>query len=96
MVTDIGKVSGIDQIVNTGKTKPVQRTEEVGIQDKVNVSAEAKRLADIEHTIQIVKNAPDVRLDKIAEAKKLIESGKYSNKDVLDKVADKILNNLGI
>ncbi len=96
MVTDIGKVSGIDQIVSTGKTKPTHKTEQPGIQDKVNVSAEAKRLADIEHTIEIVKNTPDVRLDKIAEAKKLIESGQYSNKDVLDKVADKILNNLGM
>lgn len=96
MVTDISKVSGIDKIVNTSQTKPSPKIDTSENMDKVNLSDEAKRMADIQRTIDIVKNSPDVRLDKVAEAKKLIESGEFSNKDIIDQVADKILKNMGM
>ncbi len=96
MVTDISKVSGIDKIVNTSQTKPNPKIDQSENMDKVNLSAEAKRMADIQRTIDIVKNSPDVRLDKVAEAKKLIESGEFSNKAIIDQVADKILKNMGM
>ena len=96
MVTDISKVSGIDKIVNTSKVKPAVKTDDSANMDKVNLADEAKRMADIQRTIDMVKNSPDVRLDKIEEAKKLIESGEFANKNIIDQVADKILKNMGI
>jgi negative regulator of flagellin synthesis FlgM len=93
---DINKISGADKIVNTGKTKVNYKADVKDVNDKLNISNEAKQMAEIRRSIDIVNNASDIRLDKVEEAKRLIESGEYSNKEILDKIADKLLKNLGI
>jgi len=92
---DISKINGIDKVLNTTKAKPAGKAEEVAQTDKVSLSAEARQMADLQKAIEIVKNAPDVRADKVAEMKKFIASGGYSNSDVISKVADKLLETLG-
>ena len=92
---DISKINSIDKVLNTAKTAPVSKAEEVRQTDQISLSAEAKQLAELQRAIDIVKNAPDVRADKVAEMKKFIASGGYSNSDVISKVADKLLETLG-
>ncbi len=55
------------------------------IKDEVIFSSEAK---DFQKMIEELKNIPDVREDKVAEYKKLIESGKYNVKteDIVDSI----------
>ena len=92
---DINKITGADAVVNTGKTKIPAKAEVRDTNDKVNISADAKRMAEVQNALNIVKSTPDVRADKIERAKQLIASGEYSNKEILNKVADKLLRNLG-
>jgi flagellar biosynthesis anti-sigma factor FlgM len=44
------------------------------VSDKVDVSGRAREIADI---MGAVKSIPDVRTEKVAEIKGLVESGKY-------------------
>ncbi len=55
------------------------------IKDEVVFSSEAK---DFQKMIEELKNIPDVREDKVAEYKKLIETGKYNVKteDIVDSI----------
>jgi negative regulator of flagellin synthesis FlgM len=92
---DISKINGIDKVLNTTKAKPAGKAEEVRQSDKVSLSAEAKQMAELQRAVDIVKNAPDVRADKVAEMKKFIANGGYSNSEVINKVADKLLETLG-
>lgn len=92
---DISKITGTDKVVNTGKAKVPTQKEVQDTTDKVSISAEAKKQAELQSALDIVKGTPDVRAEKIERAKQLIASGEYSNKDILDKVADKLLRNLG-
>ncbi len=92
---DISKITGTDGVVNTGKAKVPAKTDVRDLHDKVSITAEAKRMAEVQNALNIVKGTPDVRAEKIERAKQLIASGEYSNKEILDKVADKLLKNLG-
>lgn len=60
-----GKNGTIDQTGQTGQSK---------VADKVDVSGKAREIAEI---MGAVKSIPDVRTEKVAEIKGLIEAGKY-------------------
>jgi flagellar biosynthesis anti-sigma factor FlgM len=92
---DISKITGADAVVNTGKTKVPAKADIRDTDDKVSITAEAKRMAEVQNALNIVKGTPDVRAEKIERARQLIASGEYSNKEILDKIADKLLRNLG-
>lgn len=92
---DISKITGADKILNTNKTRPVQKAHNESKKDEVNLSSEAKRIAELQRTIDIIKTSPDVRADKIEHARKLIESGEYKSRNVIEKVADQLLDSLG-
>ncbi len=55
------------------------------IRDKVVFSSEAK---EFQKMLETLKSLPDVREDKVAEYKKLIESGNYNVKseDIVDSI----------
>lgn len=92
---DISKITGTDKVLNTGNTKAHSRADVRDIDDRVSITPEAKRMAEMQKAFEIVKNTPDVRAEKIEHAKQLIASGEYSNKEVLDKVVERLLQNLG-
>ena len=92
---DISKITGADKILKTNKSKPVQKLHSEPKTDEVKLSSEARKMAELQRTIEIIKTSPDVRADKIEHARKLIESGEYKSRAVLEKVADKLLDSLG-
>jgi negative regulator of flagellin synthesis FlgM len=92
---DINKIHGVEKVVAPAKTKTVDRTEGVASSDQVTLSAESREKADIRHAMEIVRSAPDVRADKVAEFKALVESGRFGNSEVIERVAKKMLEDLG-
>lgn len=54
--------------------------------EKVDLSSKAKEIQQIK---QIVENTPDVRIDKVEELKRQIESGIYQSDT--DKIAENIM-----
>lgn len=92
---DINKIEAIKEIIKPQKAKKLQQTSKVGRNDSVQISSEAKEMAELEKISNIVKKSPDMRMDKIAAAKEKIKSGNYFNKKVAESIADKILISLG-
>ena len=85
------KVDAYNAISQYYETTKIQKQGKVGnasFSDKIEISKEAK---DYQIAKQAVKNAPDIREDKVSDMKTRLESGTYnvSNSDLVDKLLDK-------
>lgn len=91
----IDRLNGIDPVK---PVRPLQKTHKVEPFDKgdeVSVSKEARVLSDANIALEAVRNAPDIREDKVAEVTKKFADPSYINNALLELVADKILDNYG-
>ncbi len=64
--------------------------------DSINLSDEARELAEAYYASQVAKETPDVRADRIAEIKEKIKDPSYINSAVIDTVANRIMDAYGI
>jgi anti-sigma28 factor (negative regulator of flagellin synthesis) len=93
----IDKIDNINNIVEPKKTKSVSKGSELKKTDSLEISTEGKQAAKIAEYTQIVKDIPDIRIDKVKTIKEQIERGtydKFTDEKVLEMVADKIATNL--
>jgi anti-sigma28 factor (negative regulator of flagellin synthesis) len=58
--------------------------------DDIVISSEAQAAATVAKTIQASQVIPDVRADRIAEAKEAIERGDFRKPEIVQVVADRI------
>ena len=93
---------GIDKIQNVNfnngynkinKNKSLNKTSS---SDSVNISEEAINKAETSKIMDIVKNSPDIREDKVREAKENINNPDYINEAIAKSLADKIMDLLEI
>ena len=70
------------------ETKPAYKND----YDSISVSNEARTMGELYKVSEMVKNAEDIRLDKVEEAKRKLEDPSYMNNAVLNVVADKIMD----
>ena len=61
----------------------------------MTVSEEATRLAEINFATQAVKNASDIRLDKVEEMKAKLKDPSYFD-SIVNSLADRIMEEYGI
>jgi negative regulator of flagellin synthesis FlgM len=94
----IDKIGNINNIVETKRSKSVQKnTETKKSSDSVQISSEGLKAAEEARFLQMVQEAPDVRADRVNQIKEQIANGTYDkhlDDKVLDMVADTLLNNL--
>jgi negative regulator of flagellin synthesis FlgM len=93
----IDKIDNINNIVDPKRTKSVSKNSELKKTDSLEISSEGKQAAKIAEYTQIVKDVPDIRVDKVNAIKEQIENGtydKFTDEKVLKMVADKIAANL--
>lgn len=84
----VDKVGGAGNIQPTNNIKPIDKTLSAGV-DRIEISNEAKIALQKERLFSIVKSAPDIREDKVLEARKRLDS--YMKDGV---IKDEILNAL--
>ena len=92
----IDRLNGIDPVKPVRPIQRTQRTEVCDKTDAVSVSNEARVLSDANIALEAVKNAPDIREDKVAKVKKKLTDPSYINNALLELVADKILDDYGL
>jgi len=92
----IDRLNGIDPVKPVQPIQRTQRTEILNKADAVSVSSEARVLSDANIALEAVRNAPDIREDKVAEVKKKFEDPSYINNALLELVADRILDDYGL
>lgn len=92
---DVGKIDGVHEpFLNQSRKEGQQRrqTEEARQGDKVNISPEAKKAAEVARLVSLVKQIPDVRDDKVVQAKERLQSPQDDN--VNNIVAQRLLDDL--
>ena len=72
--------------------KDAKITENDASEDSVNISSEAKQKLDKARLINTVKNLPEVREEKVIEARGKVESGELFSPEVTEKLADELDN----
>ncbi|MDD7417332.1 MAG: flagellar biosynthesis anti-sigma factor FlgM [Treponemataceae bacterium] len=93
----IERLSGINPLQNVQRSQQVSKKAEVStFEDTVVVSDEAKRLAEEYMLSEIAAQTPDIREDLVAQVKEKIKDPNYINAALLNSVADKFLESVGI
>lgn len=75
--------------VGPQETQPVEKSADVGRDDKVSLSQASKEMQLAENA---VAEQPDVREERVAELKQAIENGQYEMD--AEKMADKLVGNI--
>ena len=92
----IDRLGGINPLDNLQNAQRPQASRGGEIADSVSVSAEARGLAELRFAMDAVRAAPDVRADRVAEVSEKIKDPNYVTKAVIDIVADRFLDELGL
>ena len=90
----IDKIGNINNISDTKKNKPVSGKKSDARSDSIQISSEGKLAAETAKNIQIIKETPDIRSERVKEIKAKIDNGTYDfdNNKMLEMVADRIAN----
>jgi negative regulator of flagellin synthesis FlgM len=92
----IDKIGQITNLNGYNKINKVDSTKNIDSTDKINISNEALSKAESNKILEIVKSAPDVRADKIAEIKEKLKDPNYLNDAIIGKTADSIISSFKI
>ena len=92
----INKIGGTKDIFpsddsRVNKAKPGHK--KIG-DDQVSISKEAHKAQEISKDVDLVKNSPNIRRERIEEARERLSSGYYNNNKIIEEVADKIAQSL--
>jgi len=72
---------------DTERTEPSSGSDS---SDQVEISSQAQAAAVIANTLQAASTQPDIRADRVAEARAALERGDYRKPDVVATVAERI------
>ncbi len=97
----IDKIGPLDKILKTQSDIRINKSEKLSKKDRVELSPEAKRMAEISQVEAKVKAVPDIRADLTPERikdlrDKLENPDDYLTKEVAKKIAEKVAESFGI
>ncbi|GMO39082.1 MAG: hypothetical protein Ta2B_18650 [Termitinemataceae bacterium] len=88
----IGRLDPLDSIQPVKQSGKVGQTSKTNKSDSVSISNEAMQKADLFAAVEIVKSAPDVRADRVAELKAKINDPNYITEALLRGTVDKLID----
>ena len=94
----ISQIFGLDLQKVSGNGKGPDKSDKSGKSDSVSLSKKAKDLASsasAEAVARHLDSLPDVRADKVQEAKEKIASGYFNSPDFEEKLADRLMKEFG-
>ncbi len=93
----INKINQVNDI-HAGQIQPKAPAETTPVsKDSVTISEGGQKKAELSKYLEVVRNAPDIRADKVEEAKKNLASYMQDNKlnpNVLDTIVEKLFRSL--
>jgi small-conductance mechanosensitive channel len=97
----IDKIGPLNKILKTQSDVKVNKSSKTAKKDRVELSPEAKKMAEISQIEAKVKAAPNVRKELTAERikelrDKLEDPDQYLTKEVAEKIAEKVAESFGI
>ena len=96
MVEDISGVGGVSRPIDNRSTtsRRKEETESVRREDGVEISPEARRAAEVSRLVETAKSLPDVREDRVEQARDSIESGRHHDEEVVRQTAERLIDDL--
>lgn len=91
----IERLKGANPIANIQRSLIKDETSSYNTHDSITVSKEAEMFATIHFATQAVKNASDIRLDKVEQMKAKLKDPSYFD-SIVNSLADKIMEEYGI
>jgi negative regulator of flagellin synthesis FlgM len=64
--------------------------------DTINLSSEAREKAEIYQVVELIKSAPELSTDRIAELREKVNDPAYINDRIINATADRIMEAFGI
>jgi len=97
----IDKIGPLNKILKTQSDVKVRKSEKTSKKDRVELSPEAKKMAELSQLEAKVKAAPDVRKEltagRIKELRDKLENpDEYLTKEIAEKIAEKVAESFGI
>lgn len=95
---EINKINSTNAISSTQNEKRVNAIAQDAVagKDSVDFSKEGKTQALYTKAMQVIKETPDIRMDKVEEARKLLASFKNPSDAMLEDISKKILRDFGL
>ncbi len=94
-IRGVDNVRGLDN--NSKINKIVKKdNDSAQVPDSADISVEAKQLAEEAKIRETIDKTPDVREDKIQQAREKLESGAYNKEEVINTVAERLMKVLGL
>lgn len=97
-IDGIGGVAGPEPQKPAGP-KPAERNSKSSRSDSVSLSSRGKdlsRTSEVDTVRSHVDALPEVRAEKVEEARAKVESGYFNSPEFVDKLADKLLKDFGL
>jgi hypothetical protein len=94
---DISKIDGVSEpFLNQTRQEEQQRrrTDETRQSDKLQISPEAQKAAEVSRLVSLAKQIPDIREDKVAQAQARLQSQEPQDEDVNRTAAARLLDDL--
>ena len=92
----IDKLGPINPVSKFNKPNKTQKAVAKDTSDSINISDDAKSLAEVYKAAEEVKKTEDIRMDRVNEVKKKLEDPSYIDDTVVDSVAENIMELFGL
>jgi len=92
----VERIGPLEPASNIQKTEKPSRLRVKGDVDSINVSEEARSKSEIFKAMEAAKGSPDIRLDRVAEAKRKLQDPSYPSEEVIEKTAEGVMKAFGL
>ena len=93
---NVERIGPPDPASNVKKAERSSQPKSTKDLDSINVSQEAKSRAEVLKATEAARTAPDIRVDRVQEAKRKLQDPAYLTQEVYETVADGVLKSFGI
>ncbi len=93
----IDKLGRLDPLKDMQKTQRSAESERIPAgHDSIEISSEARAMAEDMYLSEIAAGTPDVRLDRVAQVREKIQDPAYLTQSIVSSTADKIMESFGL
>ncbi len=96
LVMNINSLSPVDPVSKQNKTSKVVKPVSTGGKDSIQISSDAKAMAEVYNAAETVKASPDVRMDRIEEVREKLKDPSYIDNKIIESVADSVMDMFGL